>query len=363
MLKPVTRQSWTCASCLSRQQSIRRRLITVAPGRLKNVRDGITLPPATHQTQASASDDSTLRQIFDSQAFWQAFSGSTQASISGRSTGLFQNRYLTGPEGFRQFASVTLQKCKKIVAKVLAASTLEEYRTIVTDLDRLSDLLCRVIDLSDFVRSSHPDPKIQKAASKAYALMFEYMNVLNTTTGLNAQLKVAAANPEISRTWSEQESLVAQILIKDFSRSAIDLPAEDRQKFIDLSNEISQLGPLFVDNLGPQDPYISFDSSKLKGMDPTVVRQLTTGGTTTLLAIGRSSSLALRTVEDAQTRRKIYIASRSASYRQIHVLEEILRRRAELAQLSGYDSFASMTLGDKLAQSPSRYFQNVYLFS
>ncbi|KAI9720603.1 MAG: hypothetical protein M1812_002783 [Candelaria pacifica] len=352
MLKPLARLPWTCASCLSRQLAARRCLATVAATNSNTLRDGTTVSPITHQTQAAASDDSTLRQIFDSQQFWQAFSGSTQAGISGRSTGLFQNRYLTSPEGFGRFASITLQKCRKIVAKVLSASTFEQYKTIVTDLDRLSDLLCRVIDLSDFVRSSHPDRKIQKAASEAYALMFEYMNVLNTTTGLNDQLKVAAAIPEISMSWSEQESLVAQILIKDFARSAIDLPAEERQRFIELSNEISQLGPLFVDNLGPQDPYMSIESSKLKGMDPTVVKKLTSGGTTTLPTIGPSSSLALKTVEDEETRRRIYTGSRNASYRQIHVLEELLRRRGQLAKLSGYKSFAHMTLGDKMAQSP-----------
>ncbi|KAI9793982.1 MAG: Mitochondrial intermediate peptidase [Candelina submexicana] len=363
MLKPLTRQTWTCTSCLFRQQSVRRRLATAAPAGLDTVRDGITLSPTTHQTQAPASDDSTLRQIFDSQQFWQAFSGSAQASNLGRSTGLFRNQYLTSPEGFGRFASITLQKCRKIVAKVLAASTLEEYKAIVMDLDRLSDLLCRVIDLSDFVRSNHPDRKIQKAASEAHALMFEYMNVLNTTTGLNDQLKVAAANPEISTTWSEQESLVAQILIKDFSRSAIDLPANDRQKFINLSNDISQLGPLFVDNLAPQNPYISFESSKLKGMDPTVVKELTRGGTTTLPAIGRSSTLALKSVQDEKMRKRVYVGSRTASYRQIYILEKLLRRRAQLARLSGYKSFAHMALDDKMARSPGWCSQNVFSLS
>lgn len=66
---------------------------------------------------------------------------------------------------------------------------MEELRRAATDLNRLSDLLCRVIELSDFVRSVHPDRKLQAAATQAYAMTFEYMNVLNTTTGLNDELK------------------------------------------------------------------------------------------------------------------------------------------------------------------------------
>jgi len=238
------------------------------------------------------------------------------------------------------------------VAKVLGASTVEEYKTMPRDLDRLSDLLCRVIDLSDFVRVTHPDRRIQTAATQAYALMFEYMNVLNTTTGLNEQLQRALADPQATTSWGEEEKVVAQILIKDFAKSAIDLPSGQRQKFVDLSNDISRLGSEFVDQMEPAQSYLLFDSSKLKGMDPTMVQRLTQWGKVTLPTVSPASSMALRTVEDGDTRREIYVASRTPSTKQIHRLERLLNTRAELAQLSGYNSFAHMTLNDKMAKTP-----------
>ena len=221
------------------------------------------------------------------------------------------------------------------------------------DLDRLSDLLCRVIDLSDFVRATHPDPAIQGAATYAYALMFEYMNVLNTTTGLNKQLQKAAANPRVTAAWSEEEKTVAQILIKDFSKSAIDLPQNERQRFVDLSNTISHLGPEFVDKMQPSTDFITLDSNRMKGFDPVMLKRNTNHrGKVNLPTIGYLSTTALRTVEDENTRKEIYIASRTASKNQVHTLEMLLRYRAELATLSGYNSFAQMTLIDKLAKSP-----------
>ena len=239
------------------------------------------------------------------------------------------------------------------MAKVLGASTTEEYIPMARDLDRLSDLLCRVIDLSDFVRSTHPDPTIQGAATQAYALMFEYMNVLNTTTGLNEQLQKAAANPKVMAAWSEEEKTVAQILTKDFSKSAIDLPRDKRQRFVDLSNTISQLGPEFVDKMQPSTEFITFDSSRMKGFDPMILRRHTDHrGKVHLPTVGFVAATALRTVEDESIRREIYIASRTASKNQVHTLEMLLRYRAELANLSGYNSFAQMTLIDKMAKSP-----------
>ena len=225
------------------------------------------------------------------------------------------------------------------------------------DLDRLSDLLCRVIDLSDFVRVTHPDRRIQRAATQAYAQMFEYMNVLNTTTGLNEQLQKALADPEVTASWSVEERTVAQILIKDFAKSAIDLPSEQRQKFVELSNDISRLGSEFVDQMEPAQSHMSFDSSTMKGMDPKVVQQLTRWGKVMLPTVGSAAHMALRTVEDEATRKQIYLASRTASTQQLQRLEKLLKKRAELAQLSGYKSYAHMTLNDKMAKTPESVTQ------
>jgi intermediate peptidase len=64
---------------------------------------------------------------------------------------------------------------------------------------------------------------MQAAATKAYAMMFEYMNVLNTTTGLAKQLDIAIEQCSQMTRWGEQEKMVAEILKRDFAKSAIDL--------------------------------------------------------------------------------------------------------------------------------------------
>lgn len=355
MLKRATKESWTCASCLRQQQRIARRCL-VTSSTSKGASSAAAIAdidhPASRANPGIHHDDRTLRQIFDSPQVWRDFSAKNKYQYGGRNAGLFQNRYLTRPEGFQDFADVTLQKCKRIVAAVLSYDTVEGYKRVARDLDRLSDLLCRVIDLSDFVRSVHPDARIQDAATRAYASMFEYMNVLNTTTGLNDQLKRAASNPEVYKSWSEEERTVAAILIKDFSKSAIDLEQTKRQAFVDISNEVAEVGNDFVDQMAAEKPTLDLQSSQLKGMDPMLVRQLTRWGTVSLPATSMPATLALRTVEDADTRRDIYMANRTSSSENIQRLEHLLRKRAELANLSGYQSYGHMTLSDKMAKSP-----------
>ena len=239
------------------------------------------------------------------------------------------------------------------MAKVMAASTLEDYRRMARDLDRLSDLLCRVIDLSDFIRVIHPEPQVQEAATQAYALMFEYMNILNTTTVLNDQLKKAVANPEVTSHWTEEEMIVAEILIKDFSNSAINMPPDERQRFVNLSNEVSQVGSEFVNGAEPAKSHVVVGANSLHGLDPILVQRIKRWNrTASVPSMGIIPRLALRSVHDEGVRKEVYLATRTASTRQIHRLEELLATRAELAKLSGHESFAHMTLSDKMAKTP-----------
>lgn len=319
---PLRRRPWTCRACLQRLQQPRRSLETAAsPSSQSDVYD---YTPTNHSTQKKTNDE-TLRRVFDSQPFWREFS--QRSATQSKPTGLVQNQYLTNPDGFRAFANVSLQRCQAIVSKVLSASTLEEYRDMARDLDRLSDLLCRVIDLSDFIRVIHPDPRVQEAAAQAYALMFEYMNVLNTTTGLNDQLKKAASNPDVTSHWSEEEKIVAQILIKDFSNSAIHMPPNERQRFVNLSNDISQLGSNFVNSAEPAKSQVVVGANSLRGLDPILVQQIRRWNrTASVPTTGMIPRLALRSVHDEGVRRDVYLATRTSSSRQLHRLEELLSK-------------------------------------
>jgi intermediate peptidase len=314
--------------------------------------DRASSSPASFSAPDTAHDDKTLRRIFDDQRFWQDFRTQASQAVRGQRAGLFQNKYLTSPEGFERYTHATLRKCKALVRKILAAETTAELVPMARDFDRLSDLLCRVIDLSDFVRATHPRRDFQLAATGAYNTMFEFMNQLNTTTALNDQLKRASATKDVTEHWTEEEKTVAFILERDFSKSAIELPEEDRHDFVELSSRIADVGTEFVDGMQPEQPYLKFDSGDLKGMDSGLIKNLTSWGKVTMPTVGTAAVMALRTAEDDDVRRAVYMANRTASRDGIKRLETLLASRSKLAEVCGYKSYAHMALSDKMAKTP-----------
>lgn len=348
MYKSLQRRPWICAGCLRKQQGQQLGLAGLAAAQ----RTDPDISLASRGSPSTAEEDYSLRKIFDSRPFWREFSANSSRSVSGKTAGLLHNRYLKSPQGFADFTKDALETSKRIVAKILAASSVEDYRALVRNFDRLSDQLCRVIDLVDFIRNVHPSPNIQHAASFAHSRMYEYMNVLNTTPGLNTQLQKAASMPEVTSQWTREEEITAQILLKDFAQSAISESEATRERFVKLSNEVVQIGDSMMDKMAPEHETLKFPSSKLQGMDPTVVKKLTSWGTSTLPTYGRYARLALRTVHDPEVRRQLYMAGRTSDGPSIRRVERLVQARAELAHLSNHDSFAHMTLTDKMAQTP-----------
>jgi intermediate peptidase len=100
-------------------------------------------------------------------------------------TGLFAQPALVSPSSFHNLALATLIRAQLLTERIVRArQSRVELLKAVKNLDRLSDMLCSVIDLAELVRNAHPDPEWVKSANEAYEQLCEYMNVLNTNVGL-----------------------------------------------------------------------------------------------------------------------------------------------------------------------------------
>lgn len=125
-----------------------------------------------------------MRQVFDAPA--------PPASPGVAPVGLFAQPSLTSPASFPALARRTTLRAKFIVARICkptkAPASLEAaelaFLAMVKNLDRLSDLLCGVIDLAELVRNVHPEEDWNEGANEAYEELCAYMNELNTHVGL-----------------------------------------------------------------------------------------------------------------------------------------------------------------------------------
>lgn len=131
-----------------------------------------------------SDQDELIRMLFDDKSIWKI---NTKTRSISPPVGLFENPHFGNVHGINYAAQQAIQRAQIIVERICNApeNGVEEMRKVVKNLDRLSDTLCTVIDMAEFVRNAHPDGIIMEAANKAYGDLCSYMNTLNTDSRMH----------------------------------------------------------------------------------------------------------------------------------------------------------------------------------
>ena len=268
-------------------------------------------------------------------------------------TGLFLNRDLNHPDGFKTFSNRTLTRAQQLVDEI---SEGKRQETIIKDLDRLSDMLCSVSDLTAFIRTAHPDVQFAQKANQTFSDVLEYMN------GLNQHEKLYELTAQ-AKAHSTEEAAVQKGLLHDFEQSGMSLPPDARDKFVSLSSEAIVLEQKFVANTAPSEPFIEFNLDDLRGLHQSDLRGISNGTKARLPTSGHVSQKALILAESEDTRRRIWEAQNTGKQEQIEILERLLKIRGELALLTRHKTYAEAKLVDKMAKTPGMLCRHVILMS
>lgn len=359
------------------------RMFSVSTATRRVQRPASAGPTLTCSNPDHEKDNDELRSLFDAPP---SSSSANNLRSSGPSTGLFEIPSLTSPQNFLILAQQTLARAQLLVDRIDRAGSadattpegVKELREVVRNLDRLSDLLCGVIDMAELVRNAHPDPEWAEAANAAYEYLCGYMNVLNTHTGLYSVLKSILSNNEIASALSSEATAVAHVFLRDFEKSGIHLPPAERERFVQLSDEILVLGRGFLQDIAGNDASDDFArnaSAKseedkadtveipthwLEDVNPTVLKAVRASAITDrdgLLTFSVADQpwvfqTLLKYAPDERARKIAFRAANYGSQAQVQRLERLLKARAELATLTGAGSYAEMALGDKMAKEP-----------
>ncbi|CAM0137348.1 Mitochondrial intermediate peptidase [Umbelopsis sp. WA50703] len=313
----------------------------------------------------SKYNDEHLRMIFDSNAIWHQerniksqnglFGKLRKGTTGSKQLGLFNNPNFVTAAGFDQAANETIERAQLIVERIWRApeNGENEMRMVVKNLDRLSDTLCCVIDMAEFIRNAHPDAAIMEAANKAYGDLCSYMNTLNTDTRLHKVLSMVMNDQNLISKFTPDEIMTAKVFMRDFEKSGIHLPSSQRSQFVDLCDNIIQLGRAFVQNNPRSAKHIKIEQSRLAGISPTLIKSLVRrDGYAYIPTDGMECHAVLKYVKDEDVRREVYIAMNSSTEESVMILEALMRMRGALGNLVGKESYGHLQLQDKMAKTP-----------
>lgn len=176
-------------------------------------------------------------------------------------------------------------------------------------------------------------------------------------------LKRVVDHPIISKQLSIHEQKVASLLLQDFEKSGVHMPLKDREKFIQLNDQIQVLGQEFTTKAYPRLQTVSFnladanfDGIPTKLLNILMKSKAKTGRKLVIPTSSEVAAIFLKTAKSEKIRKDVFLALNSASRSQLDTLEDMLKKRAELAKLLGKESYGHMYLVDKMAGTPGIFY-------
>jgi intermediate peptidase len=165
-------------------------------------------------------------------------------------------------------------------------------------------------------------------------------------------------NNSISSALSSEAHATVSAFLRDFKRSGIHLPDEQRSQFVSLSDDIIVLGRQFLQPDSLPSQRLVLRLSELEGLPSQTLRALraqsTFTGKVTIRPHTAEAASILKYARREDVRRRVWELAPSSGEK-VEVLDSLLRKRSELAALVGSPSYGDMALSDMMAGSPGPF--------
>ena len=270
------------------------------------------------------------------------------------------------PEHVEPAIDSLLAENRRRIATLLERSDTPTWGNLVEPIEEWEDRLGRVWSPVGHMNAVVNSDALREAYNACLPKLSDYGTEMGQNERLYAAYKAVA---EDAGDLDEGQRKVLDNALRDFHLSGVDLPADKKQRFKEVSQELSSLTSSFSDNvLDATHAWTKLvdDVDALAGLPGSAVdlaKQTAEqrGHAGWLLTLDYPSFFPVMTyADDAALRREVYEAYQTRAsdqgpnagrYDNSETMERILALRHEQAQLLGYANYAERSLERKMARS------------
>ncbi|MCU7915813.1 MAG: oligopeptidase A [Candidatus Thiodiazotropha sp. (ex Gloverina cf. vestifex)] len=271
------------------------------------------------------------------------------------------------PEMIEPAIDQLLKENRAEVKRLLDTQQTHTWKNLIEPLEMLDDRLSRVWSPVSHMNSVINSDALRKAYNACLPKLSDYATEMGQNAALCDAYKAVAADRKGLN--SAQNKLLDNALL-DFRLSGVDLPAEKKQRFKEISQALSQLTTKFEENL--------LDATNAWSKLITDVSELA-GLPESALALARQTAMqrdhqegwlltldfpsylpVMNYADNRDLRQEVYeaFATRASDqgphageFDNSDVMEQILSLRYEQAQLLGFANYAERSLARKMARN------------
>lgn len=242
-----------------------------------------------------------------------------------------------------------LENAKKLLAQLLDKTLVKDDLRTLTTYNEMERQLDQAVSLASLMSETHPDKAIRDEAETCDQDVHKFI----TDLSLNRELYNLFGAIDRSKLDALAKRLVDKTL-RDFRRSGVDKDEATRQKIKAIQEELVKIGQDFSRNIREDVRSIQIDKALLKGMPQDFIdaHKPDASGKVTITTDYPDYIPFMNYAESAGARQEIWMKYMNRAYpKNESVLNEMIKKRHELAQLLGYASHADYVVEDKMIKT------------
>jgi peptidyl-dipeptidase Dcp len=268
------------------------------------------------------------------------------------------------PGNFIPAIKMAIEEGKKEIEAIVDNTNQPDFENTILALEHSGQLLNKVSHILFHLNAAETSPEIQNNVREASPLLTEFSNDISLNPGLFK--KVKAVWKQMNALDLDPESkMLLDNTYKGFARNGANLNEKDKERFREISKELSQLSISFSENvLHETNEYALYitQESDLAGL-PDFAKEAAKATATSMEKDGWVITLQapsylpfMQYVENRELRKELFMAFNSRGYlgnkndNQENVYQ-IVKLRHEKAMLLGYKTWADYILEERMADS------------
>lgn len=288
-----------------------------------------------------------------------------QAHFNSSSLPLFSD---IDPSTIQSQISSQLQQNRKKIDSLLSQAHYT-FENLMQPLEEMQDELSKTWSPISHLHSVKESDALRNAYNETLPLLTDYHTELSQNETLFKAISAIANNPDFNKLNPAQKKIIENDL-RDFKLAGIHLDAAKKSRLAELQKQLSQSMTKFSENLldathawylhvKDAETLTGLPAQALKLAEENAKHRNLDGYVITLDM--PSYSTAVKFLHDRELRKKLYRAyTTRASDQGPHagkwdnsaVMENILQIRHEMANITGFTSYAHYSLATKMAKSP-----------
>ena len=289
------------------------------------------------------------------------FSVNTSFSQSNKKT--TTNPFLAGSNVPVDYAKVTSKDVEAYAKHTIAdvsskiASIKKQKTTTFTNvfgaMDDIKNKMNTVGNNCFMLNWVSTDSVIRAKGTAGYQLLDSMSTAIYSDKGIYNKMKSYKVSDSYKQLKGNKKFLVDEML-QNFERSGVNLNAEQLTKYKTLTKEISELSTSYSSNMNSSNEILALDEKGADGLpDNFKLNYKVAEGKYEIPIINATSETVLNNATAENTRKAYYskFYNRAAD-KNIAILDNMVKKRDELAKLMGYPTYAAYALVPKMASNP-----------